>query len=575
MLFGDQLIGQQLANFRIERLLGRGGMAKVYFGWDVKLQRPVAIKVIREEFRNDPAYTERFVREARMVATWQHANIPHIYHAGEEEGVSYFAMEYVQGENLASLLKKYADEGRLPPFEDVLKIGKAVAEALDYAHQRGVIHRDVTPANVMLAEDDRIMLMDFGLARAVVEETRGEVLGSPHYVSPEQARNSAEAVPQSDLYSLGVILYEMLVGEVPFDDPSPTSLAMNHIVNSPPAPRDINPDLNPAVERVLLKALGKSPAQRYQSGRELIEALQRALEEETVDSVPSTLAMLPEKTRPIPSQQSLISTRPAMIAANRQEVQHDKRMAMDEDKKESKPGRFPFKTTPWVLGGFGCGIFLIIAALILLTSVSLASVGRDRATETKAVALLVTSSPSPGSGLVGAINSTPTATPSKTITRTPTNSQTQTPTRTLTRTPTLTASPSATATHTNTPTITPAWDFALVILTNGDDSLFVVNVGERDFPLEPLEIKNQRGEVTGDEWEVELLEKGECVAVWKDSGKPKPPKKLDCDQVGERLERDGEHKFWTSAYEVFYADELIETCTNFWEECEVTKRLGD
>lgn len=114
-----------------------------------------------------------------------------------------------------------------------------------------------------------------------------------------------------------------------------------------------------------------------------------------------------------------------------------------------------------------------------------------------------------------------------------------------------------------------------MILTNGDDSLFVVNVGERDFPLEPLEIKNQRGEVTGDEWEVELLEKGECVAVWKDSGKPKPPKKLDCDQVGERLERDGEHKFWTSAYEVFYADELIETCTNFWEECEVTKRLGD
>jgi serine/threonine protein kinase len=568
MLFGDPLIGQQLANFRIERLLGRGGMAKVYFGWDVKLQRPVAIKVIREEFRNDPAYTERFVREARMVATWLHPNIPRIYHAGEEEGVSYFAMEYVQGEDLAHLLKKYTQEGKLPPYQDVLKIGKAVADALDYAHERGVIHRDVTPANVMLAEDGRIMLMDFGLARAVVEETRGEVLGSPHYVSPEQARNSAEAVPQSDVYSLGVILYEMLAGNVPFDDSSPTSLAIDHIVKEPPPPREINPDLSSAVEGVLLKALSKSPSERYQSGGELIEALRRALEVEALDSVPGTLAMLPEKTRPVPPLQNLISTKPLTVARNRQDVQpRDQRPVGG---KEIKPNRFPFKNKPWVIGAIGCGIFLMIAALALFTSASLASIGLNRATQTQALSLRITPSSNTDSGIAGSVKSSPTPTPSRTFTATPTKTRTRTPTRT----PTRTVTPSATATSTNTPTTTPRWTFALVILTNGDDSLFVVNDGEGDFPLEPLELKNPRGEISGEEWEVEFLKKDQCVAVWKDSGKPKAPKKLRCHQVGKRLERDRDHRFWTTEYEVFYNDERIEVCKEN-KDCKLKIELRD
>jgi hypothetical protein len=114
-----------------------------------------------------------------------------------------------------------------------------------------------------------------------------------------------------------------------------------------------------------------------------------------------------------------------------------------------------------------------------------------------------------------------------------------------------------------------------MIVTNGDDSLFVINEGEKRFPLEPLEIKNQRGHVTGDEWEIEFLEKGECVALWKDSKKPKPPKKLECDQVGKRLEKDREDRFWTSAYEVFYNDQQIEACTKFWEACEVNLGLED
>ena len=161
----------------------------------------------------------------------------------------------------------------------MLKIGRSIANALDYAHQKGVIHRDVKPSNVMLARDGRIALADFGLAMDVQQGSIGEAFGTPHYIAPEQARNSAMAVPQSDLYSLGVILYEMLTGMVPFDDPSPTSLAIQHITLPPPPPRVVNPQLNEAVEAVLLKALAKTPEGRYQTGQELLTALDMALKE--------------------------------------------------------------------------------------------------------------------------------------------------------------------------------------------------------------------------------------------------------------------------------------------------------
>jgi serine/threonine protein kinase len=204
------LIGRQLANYRIERLIGSGGMAQVYYGWDVKLERPVAIKVIDARYRDDPAYAERFVREARAVATWRHENIVQIYYADDEDGLYYFAMEYIDGMDLGRLLAQYADDGEWMAYEDVLLVGRAVASALDYAHQKGVIHRDVKPSNVMVTSKGRVALTDFGLAMDVYRGTLGEAFGSPHYISPEQARSSANAVPQSDLYSLGVMLYEML-----------------------------------------------------------------------------------------------------------------------------------------------------------------------------------------------------------------------------------------------------------------------------------------------------------------------------------------------------------------------------
>ncbi|HUM71302.1 MAG TPA: serine/threonine-protein kinase, partial [Chloroflexota bacterium] len=295
----DPLIGQHLGNYRIDSVVGRGGMATVYQGWDESLHRPVAVKVIDARYRDNPVYAQRFLQEARAVATWRHEHILQVFYAGQQDDWYYFAMEYVDGPDLSKVMKQYADAGELMPQDDVLKIGRAVASALDYAHSQGIIHRDVKPSNVMVARDGRITLADFGLALDAQQGSFGGTFGTPHYIAPEQARNSATAVPQSDLYALGVILYEMLTGAVPFDDPSPTSLAVQHLTQPPPPPRQLNPNLNAATEAVLLKALQKQPADRYQSGAALTEALANGLQQtETSESdalpiLPGGMAMAP------------------------------------------------------------------------------------------------------------------------------------------------------------------------------------------------------------------------------------------------------------------------------------------
>jgi serine/threonine protein kinase len=299
----DPLLGRQLANFQIERVIGRGGMATVYYGRDVKLERPVAIKVIDTQHRDKPTYAERFIREAKTVAGWRHEHIIQIHYADDEDDLYYFVMEYIAGSDLRQLMAQYTEQGDLIPSAEVLRIGRAVAQALDYAHAQNVIHRDVKPSNVMVAKDNRVVLTDFGLALDVEQGSLGEVFGSSQYIAPEQARRSADAVPQSDLYSLGVILYEMLVGKVPFDDPSPTAVALQHLNNPPPSPRALNPDLSAGVEAVLLKALKKSPEERYQTGQNLLDALEAALQ------IPQPQAEITEQTETSQTDKDEVKTR--------------------------------------------------------------------------------------------------------------------------------------------------------------------------------------------------------------------------------------------------------------------------
>jgi serine/threonine protein kinase len=286
----DPMLGQQLANFRVERLIGQGGMASVYLGVDVKLKRPVAIKVIDRRYRDNPAYVTRFINEARMMAQWRHENLIQIYYADETQGFSYYVMEYVDGDDLATVMAAYSEENAQMPNDDVLRIGRAVANALDYAHRRGVIHRDVKPSNVLIAKDGRVLLGDFGMALEVRDGSMGNVFGTPHYISPEQARRSADAVPQSDLYSLGIILYEALTGTVPFEDSSPASIALQHITQDPPPPSKYNTEVTPAVEAVILRALEKKPQDRYRTGADLMSALEQAFN--AVES-PSKMSLPP------------------------------------------------------------------------------------------------------------------------------------------------------------------------------------------------------------------------------------------------------------------------------------------
>lgn len=291
----NHLIGRKLANFQIKSLLAHGGMADVYLGIDTKLHRQVAIKVFEVESRSQMSQANRFIQEARVMANWRHDNIIPIYYAGDETGLFYYVMELIDGYDLAAIMAVYAEKGELMPTADVLRIGDCVASALDYAHTQGIIHRDVKPANVLIANNGRVVLGDFGLALDLKAVSQGEVFGSPHYISPEQARRSSDAVPQSDLYSLGVILYEMLTGATPFNDPSPASLALQHITDAPPPPRSVNPGLSEKVEKVLLKALEKDPKDRYQTGESLMTALGKALATKPV-AAPANAPPLP----PIP-----------------------------------------------------------------------------------------------------------------------------------------------------------------------------------------------------------------------------------------------------------------------------------
>src|SRR5258708_35759983 len=247
----DPLLGKQLGDYVIQELLGRGGMARVYKGYDERLQRYAAVKVINSELSGSAdqvEYAERFRREARAIARLHHPNIVGVYQFGEYESNYYMAMVFIEGKDLREILKEKAESSIYMPQADVLNIVRGIGGALDYAHTRGVIHRDIKPSNIMLDSENRAVLTDFGLALSTQEGTLGDTFGSAHYIAPEQAVSSAKAVPQSDLYSLGVCLYEMLAGKGPFDDPSPMSVSLKHLNEAPPPPRQIKPALAPAVD---------------------------------------------------------------------------------------------------------------------------------------------------------------------------------------------------------------------------------------------------------------------------------------------------------------------------------------
>src|SRR6266540_6087406 len=271
---GD-LAGRNFGPYRILEQVGAGGMATVYKAYHAAMDRYVAVKVLPQHLARDPNFRARFQCEARTIARLEHRYILPVYDVGEDEGIAYLVMRYTDSGDLADLIAKRS-----------LTIARAawlishVAEALAYAHRRGVIHRDVKPANVLLSHEGDPLLTDFGIAK-IYEETlqltsEGTMIGTPAYMAPEQLQGQPVDA-RTDIYALGVVLYQALTGECPFMADTPLALALMHIHNPLRPPRQLNPNIPESLERIMLRALAKSPADRFQTADEMAEALHNAL----------------------------------------------------------------------------------------------------------------------------------------------------------------------------------------------------------------------------------------------------------------------------------------------------------
>ena len=280
--------------YELGELLGRGGMAEVRRAVDQRLGRAVAVKQLRADFATDPTFQARFRREAQSAAGLNHPTIVAVYDTGEETdpltGVSipYIVMELVEGSTLRDVLK----DGRKILPERALELTQGVLDALSYSHKAGIVHRDIKPANVMLTSGGAVKVMDFGIARAVADTSAtmtqtAAVIGTAQYLSPEQARGETVDA-RSDLYSAGCLLYELLVGRPPFVGDSPVSVAYQHVREAPTPPSQLDPELSPEIDAVVLKALAKDPDDRYQSARDMKADISRLLSGQQTDAQQAT-----------------------------------------------------------------------------------------------------------------------------------------------------------------------------------------------------------------------------------------------------------------------------------------------
>jgi eukaryotic-like serine/threonine-protein kinase len=263
------------SRYRIDELISSGGMGTVYAALDERLNRPVAVKVLKEELTDDPRFVERFRREARAVASLSHSNIAAVFDYGQDSGRHFIVMELVRGQSLDGLLHA---KGPLSPGR-AAAIGQAICAALAHAHGAGVVHRDVKPGNVIVGDDDHVKMTDFGIARAVGESrltATGSMMGTAQYIAPEQA-SGLPASPASDIYSTGILIFEMLTGTVPFSGESAIAIAMRHASEHVPAPSSVNRDVPPAFDAVVARATAKSPEQRFPDARAMGAALRDAI----------------------------------------------------------------------------------------------------------------------------------------------------------------------------------------------------------------------------------------------------------------------------------------------------------
>jgi serine/threonine protein kinase len=334
----EDLTGKQFGPYQIVAPLGEGGMAAVYKAFQPSMERYVAIKVLPRHMASTEEFVSRFKREAKLLAQLQHPHILPVFDYGEAEGYPYIVMTFVKSGTLADLMQK-----RRLSLAEIRRMMTQIGEALQYAHARHMIHRDIKPSNVLIDEMGNCRLTDFGLARMTESATKittsGTVMGTPAYMSPEQGAGS-EIDHRSDIYSLGVIFYEMVTGRVPYTAETPVAIVFKHIQDPLPSARKLNPNLPESVEMVLLKALAKNPADRYQSAEAFTKAIQHAIPE----------AGYPEQT--------LIAPEKAPVEQKATELATQKKAAYDAYARVPEQTVRPRKSAWLAVGAIG-GIFLL------------------------------------------------------------------------------------------------------------------------------------------------------------------------------------------------------------------------
>lgn len=369
-------LGDQLGQYRIESILGHGGMASVYKAYHAKLNRYVAIKVIHAG--SDAAFIARFEREARIIAQLDHPHIVTVYDFAEHTGQPYLVMKLIEGATLKTLLA----QGALKP-DDILSVMAPIASALDYAHQQGVLHRDIKPSNILLDKQATPYLADFGLARLTdnPESTisEGMLLGTPHYISPEQVIGG-KIDHRADLYSLGVVLYEMFVGTVPFREGTPYTILQDHVTRELPPPRAANPSIPESVESVLVRATAKDPADRYPSAKVMIQALANAVGAE--NGALNTLLTANRFAVADSSTNSASFTPHHSASASHTAA----KLAVQGTTRRSPKARRA--TTPWLWAGLALTVFCITGMILLLNSLA------ESGSEAQATIPAVTTQPS-------------------------------------------------------------------------------------------------------------------------------------------------------------------------------------
>lgn len=560
----DSQLGKNFDEYRIEQLLGAGGMAKVYRAIDVKLKRYVALKLIAPELRENSDYARRFEHEAQSIARLEHPNIVQIYRFGEANGLFYIAMQFIEGADLRGLIADYKSTGEVMPISDILRVVQEIGAALDYAHSRNVIHRDVKPKNILVDNLGRALLTDFGLALLGDIGTQGEVLGSPSYVAPEQVVSSANAIPQSDIYSLGVTLFEMLTGEPPFAGTAALEVSMRHLSEPPPPPSHLNAALPSSIDDVVLHSLEKEPYDRYASGEELSTALQQAVADWQVSAIAKpgpmrrpSLVLLPHKVRE-QLQASALPSNPGDALPTRPASPNEIPTAEETRRSHQTDQPRIVSALSGMSGWRGALIFALIiflggAIMILALRPSPTNSSSALSSEVAALIASATTQPTAEAGSTAIATSTVTLEPTV-IPRTPTLvPSVNTP---------VPAVPTVIPMTLNLPASTvlpPPPLFALLIARHGEDSMFVVNMSIAALPLAPLRLGDTTSAINGSQWGLDVLGTNECVVAWKNNGNPKTPD-VSCIQVGAQIIRDRRNRFWKGEFNVYYHEVLVGTC---------------